>query len=156
GVFEEGHKVLFTIGLVTAGLTAFYMMRLVSLTFAGEFRGTPEQEHHVHEAPPTMMVPLVILAGLSVVAGFLGLPKVLAENGNPSAALLAPIFPKLAISDEMSRELSSSTEWALIVASVAVALSGLLLGWSWYARGKGRVPDRIAAASPGLYELVAE
>jgi NADH-quinone oxidoreductase subunit L len=155
-VFEEGHTVLFSIGLVTAGLTAFYMLRLVSLTFAGDFRGTHEQEHHVHEAPPTMTLPLVILAGLSVVAGFLGLPKVLGEHGNRFAALLEPIFPKLATSEKAAHELSSSTEWALIAASVAVAVGGLLLGWAWYGRGKGRVPDRIAAASPGLYALVAE
>src|SRR5438132_6540291 len=61
GVFAERRYVLFAIGLATAGLTAFYMFRLVSLTFAGEFRGTAEQEHHLHEAPATMTMPLVVL-----------------------------------------------------------------------------------------------
>ncbi|HEV8117776.1 MAG TPA: NADH-quinone oxidoreductase subunit L [Thermoanaerobaculia bacterium] len=155
-VFEEGWYILFGVGLLTAGLTAFYMMRLVSLTFAGDFRGTHEQEHHVREAPPTMTIPLVILAALSVLAGFLGLPKVLAENGNRFAALLAPILPRLAAVESAGHELSHSTEWALILASVVVAVGGLLIGWAWYARGKGAVPARIAAASPGLYALVAD
>jgi NADH-quinone oxidoreductase subunit L len=155
-VFEGGQYLLFGIGLVTAGLTAFYMMRLVSLTFAGDFRGTHEQEHHVHEAPPTMTMPLIILAGLSIVAGFLGLPKVLAEHGNRFAALLEPILPKLAAAESGAHELSHSAEWALIAASVVVAVVGLSIGWAWYAKGKGAVPDRIAAASPGLYALVAD
>jgi NADH-quinone oxidoreductase subunit L len=155
-VFEEGQYILFGVGLITAGLTAFYMMRLVSLTFTGGFRGSHEQEHHVHEAPPTMTVPLVILAAFSVVAGFIGLPKVLAENGNRFAALLEPILPKLPEAETAAHELSHATEWTLIALSVVVAVGGLLLGWAWYARGKGEVPDRIAAASPGFYSLVAD
>jgi NADH-quinone oxidoreductase subunit L len=155
-VFEEGQYILFGIGLVTAGLTAFYMMRLVSLTFTGGFRGTHEQEHHVHEAPPTMTIPLVILAALSIVAGFIGLPKVLAENGNRFAALLEPILPKLPEAEAAAHELSHATEWTLIALSVAVAVGGLLLGWAWYTRGKGEVPDKIAAASPGFSALVAD
>ena len=54
--------VLWAVGLITAGLTAFYMFRLVYLTFYGKFRGTHEQEHHLHESPPSMTVPLWILA----------------------------------------------------------------------------------------------
>ena len=154
GAFEEGRYVLFGIGLVTAGLTAFYMIRLVSLTFGGQFRGTSEQEHHVHEAPPTMTVPLVILAALSIVAGFVGLPKILGEHGNRFAALLEPILPKLPI-PAAEHPLSSPAEWLLMGVSVAVAVAGLLLAWTWYARGKGRVPDRIAASAPAAYSLVA-
>ncbi|HKF45056.1 MAG TPA: NADH-quinone oxidoreductase subunit L [Thermoanaerobaculia bacterium] len=155
-VFEGGSYILFAIGLLTAGLTAFYMMRLVSLTFAGRFRGTHEQEHHLHEAPASMTLPLVILAALSVVAGFLGLPKVLAENGSRFAAMLEPVLPKLATAEGAAHELSHSVEWLLIGASVLVAVAGLLVGWSWYGRGQGAVPGRIAAAWPGLYALVAE
>ena len=132
------------------------MLRLVSLTFAGEFRGTPEQEHHVHEAPPTMTVPLLVLALFSVVAGLIGLPKVLGEHGNRFAALLEPILPDLLALGRAERPLSSSAEWLLMGLSVAVALGGLAVGWNWYGRGKGRVPDRIARTFPGLYALVAE
>ena len=65
-------KVLYAVALFTAGLTAFYMFRLLSLTFWGRFRGTPEQEAHVHESPASMTVPLVVLAFLSVVSGYVG------------------------------------------------------------------------------------
>src|SRR5262244_867015 len=82
GVFEDRRYILFGIGLVTAGLTAFYMFRLVSLTFEGRFRGAAEQEHHIHESPASMTVPLIILAFFSIVAGFVGLPAVFGENGN--------------------------------------------------------------------------
>ncbi len=64
-------KIVWLLGTLAAFCTAFYMYRLVYLTFFGEFRGTHEQEHHLHESPATMTVPLWILAGLSVVGGAL-------------------------------------------------------------------------------------
>jgi NADH-quinone oxidoreductase subunit L len=155
GVFAERRYVLFAIGLATAGLTAFYMFRLLSLTFAGEFRGTPEQDHHVHEAPATMTLPLVVLAGLSVVAGWIGLPKVFGESADRFSALLAPIFPRLEAA-AAEHALASSIEWLLLGLSVAVAVAGLLLAWTWYGKQQGRVPDRIAASAPAAYALVAE
>jgi NADH-quinone oxidoreductase subunit L len=75
----EGHTVLFGAGLLTAGLTAFYMARLLFLTFFGPFRGGREAEHHLHESPSVMLVPLVILAVGSVGAGFVPVPEMLAE-----------------------------------------------------------------------------
>jgi NADH-quinone oxidoreductase subunit L len=158
GVFAAHHTVLFGIGLLTAGLTAFYMFRLVSLTFAGDFRGTPEEAAHVHEAPPTMTLPLVILAFLSAVAGFLGLPDVFGENANRIAAFLAPIFPRIGLaSDEPpGHALSPATEWFLIAASVAVAVIGILVAWNWYVKRKGEPASRVAASFPALYRLVAE
>src|SRR5262249_8514890 len=89
-------KVLWAVGLATAGLTAFYMFRVVSLTFFGRFRGTAEQDHHVHESPASMTVPLIVLAFLSVVAGFVGLPPVFGEKANVIGPFLAPIFAPIA------------------------------------------------------------
>ena len=60
--------------LFSAALTAIYMFRLLFFTFYGKFRGTHEQEHHLHESPPTMTIPLIVLAILSVVGGFVNLP----------------------------------------------------------------------------------
>ncbi|HSD71183.1 MAG TPA: NADH-quinone oxidoreductase subunit L, partial [Thermoanaerobaculia bacterium] len=156
-VFAAHRPVLFAIGLVTAGLTAFYMFRLVSLTFYGEFRGTPEQAHHVHEAPPTMTLPLVVLAFLSAVGGFLGLPEVFGERANRIAAFLAPVFPPILLPGHESagHHLPASTEWLLIGTSVAVAVAGLLLGWRWYAKEGGRPAARVATSFPALYALVA-
>ena len=76
---EEGHRALFVVGLLTAGLTAFYMARLVFLTFFGPFRGGSEAEHHLHESPWVMLAPLVILAVGSVGAGFVPVPGMVAE-----------------------------------------------------------------------------
>ena len=158
GVFAAHQTVLFGLGLLTAGLTAFYMFRLVSLTFAGDFRGTPEQAAHVHEAPPSMTLPLVILAFLSAVAGFLGLPEVFGESANRIAAFLAPIFPRIGLaSDEPpAHALSPATEWLLIGASVAVAVIGILVAWNWYVKRRGEPAARVAASFPALYRLVAE
>jgi len=131
------------------------MFRLLSLTFAGEFHGTPEQEHHVHEAPATMTLPLVVLAGLSVVAGWIGLPKAFGESADRFSALLEPIFPRLEAA-AAEHALASSIEWLLLGLSVAVAVAGLLLAWTWYGKQQGRVPDRIAASAPAAYALVAD
>ena len=64
----------FPLGVVGAILTAFYMFRLVHMTFHGEFRGSEEAKHHLHESPWTMTLPLQILAVLSIVGGFIGIP----------------------------------------------------------------------------------
>ncbi len=73
---------LWVLGVAGAVMTAFYMFRLVYLTFHGEFRGGAEAEHHVHESPWTMTMPLVVLGALSVVGGFLGVPgKMLRSPG---------------------------------------------------------------------------
>ncbi|HEV8232777.1 MAG TPA: NADH-quinone oxidoreductase subunit L [Thermoanaerobaculia bacterium] len=157
-VFAAHRPILFAIGLFTAGLTAFYMFRLVSLTFSGEFRGTPEQAHHVHDAPPTMTLPLVVLAFLSTVGGFLGLPEVFGERANRIATFLAPVLPPVFFAgrQEAGHALPTSTEWLLIGVSVAVAVGGLLLAWNWYAKEGGRPAAAIAARFPALYALVAD
>ena len=158
GVFAAHHMVLFALGLVTAGLTGFYMFRLVSLTFAGEFRGTPEEAAHVHEAPPTMTLPLVVLAFLSAIGGFLGLPEVFGEGANRIAAFLEPTFPRigLAATEPPAHSLPAATEWLLMGASVAVAVVGIRVAWSWYAKKAGQPAARLAASFPALYRLVAE
>ena len=71
----EHNKVLWLLGMIASMLTAFYMFRLLFLTFFGKFRGTHAQEHHLHESPSSMTVPLMVLAALSVLGGLLGLPE---------------------------------------------------------------------------------
>lgn len=71
----EHSKTLWVLGMVTSMLTAFYMFRMLFLTFFGKFRGTHEQEHHLHESPSSMTIPLIVLAALSVIGGVLGLPE---------------------------------------------------------------------------------
>ena len=156
GVFAAHRPVLFGIGLLTAALTAFYMFRLVILTFSDKFRGTQEQEHHLHESPPTMTVPLLVLAALSIVGGWIGLPAVFGEGANRFAAFLSPVVPPLSGAHGTEHTISHATEWLLMAVSVAAAASGIFLAWKWYAREKGAVPARLAASYPAAYALVVE
>ena len=115
--------------LLTAVLTAFYMFRWYYRVFAGEERLTPSARGHLHESPRVMTVPLVILALLSIFAGYLGLPEFAFPNlmaswlETPTAATF--------------RHPSPATEWLLVGLSVAAALLGLGLGYLRYARGWG-------------------
>ena len=86
------NPLLYIIGVAGALLTAFYMFRLLSLTFAGKFRGTDEQLHHVHESPSAMTFPLVCLAVLSAVGGLVGIPEIFMKNGNKLGDFLSPVF----------------------------------------------------------------
>jgi len=146
-------RVLYAVALFTAGLTAFYMFRLLSLTFWGTFRGTKEQEAHVHESPATMTVPLIVLAFLSVVSGYVGVPII--EHGDRIGEFLKPIRLPIAGLPEKGHHAPISLELALMAAAVAVAAVGIYLAWSWYAKGEGRVPARLAEQWPGVYRAVS-
>lgn len=76
----EGNKIIWALGVLTSMMTAFYMFRLLFLTFSGSFRGTSEQQHHLHESPKVMTIPLIILAILSVIGGLLNVPALFAGN----------------------------------------------------------------------------
>jgi NADH-quinone oxidoreductase subunit L len=156
GVWEAHRPILFAVGLFTAGLTAFYMWRLVTLTFGGEFRGTADQAHHLHESPRSMTVPLIVLAFLSIVGGWIGLPLVFGERANLLAAFLAPTFPPLAEEAPGGHGLSHATEWLLMGVSVAAAVAGILIAWRWYAKGRGAVPATVAARFAGAHAFVGE
>jgi NADH-quinone oxidoreductase subunit L len=145
-------KVLWTAALFTAGLTAFYMFRLVSLAFYGKFRGTPEQESHVHESPRSMTLPLVVLAFLSVVGGWIGIPII--RGGDRIGRFLEPVIPALSGAHAAEHAPPVSLELALMAASVAVAMVGLFLAWFWYAQGEGRVPAMLAERFPRLYRTL--
>jgi len=145
--------VLYAVALFTAGLTAFYMFRLLALTFWGRFRGTPEQEAHVHESPASMTVPLVVLAALSVVSGYVGIPIV--HGGNRIGEFLKPIRLPIQGVQEKAHHASLPMELALMAAAVAVAAVGMYLAWSWYVKGEGRMPARLARQWPGVYRVVS-
>ncbi|MGH9399018.1 MAG: NADH-quinone oxidoreductase subunit L [Thermoanaerobaculia bacterium] len=146
-------KALWAAALFTAGLTAFYMFRLVSMTFLGTFRGTAEEAARIHESPRTMTVPLVVLAALSVVGGYVGVPLV--HGGDKIGEFLSPIL--LPLSGRTAEALRGpvALELGLMGASVAVAGAGLLLAFFWYARGGGAVPAALAARYPGVYRAVS-
>src|ERR1035437_3951639 len=93
--FVSGHPLLWLVPVITAGMTAFYMFRLVNMTFYGDFHGTDDVKHHVHESPATMTVPLWILAIGAIVVGYWGVPKFLWPHVNKFDDFLEPIFLKL-------------------------------------------------------------
>jgi NADH-quinone oxidoreductase subunit L len=146
-----GH-VLWAAALLTAGLTAFYMFRLVALTFWGTYRGPKEKEAHIHESPRSMTIPLIVLAFLSVVGGYVGLPLI--RGGDRIGEFLKPVMLPLAGLHAGGHEASTSLELLLMAASVAVATGGILLAFFWYAQGHGTVPARIAERFPGVYRTV--
>ena len=113
GTLAAGRPVLFALGLFTALLTAFYMARLLFLTFFGHFRGGHEAEHHVHESPWTMLVPLVLLAVGSAAGGFVKIPDV-----------VRPVF-------RLAPEASFHLDWLPWVATVS-ALAGIWLAYLFY------------------------
>src|SRR5262249_16426565 len=89
--FAHGHQFIWALTYGAAGLTAFYMFRQVYMTFFGEFRGTHEQEHHLHESPPSMSGVLIILGVLSVIGGVVMLPGFVADF-KPFERFLEPVF----------------------------------------------------------------
>jgi NADH-quinone oxidoreductase subunit L len=148
---------LWLIGFATALMTAFYMARLIFLTFYGQPRMSHEVEHHIHESPKSMTGPLVVLAACSVVAGFLGVPASLGGS-NGFEKFLAPVFENRAeiASAEPSpgpagEEEHRSMEWALMALSVAAAVVGGGLAYRYYANAGKDYPEPIAVKAPPLY-----
>ena len=178
--------VYWLVGLVTAFITSFYMFRLWFMTFFGEYRGAAksaqDQDAHsahdahsghghggIHESPRTMVIPLVLLAVLSVVGGYVGVPGSLGGS-NRFDKFLGPVFHGSApaganhsalgekgaseqTTEEAEPKQGASTELIFTAISVLAALLGLGLAWLLYYR-KPQLPHRIADAMPGLYRTL--
>jgi NADH-quinone oxidoreductase subunit L len=147
---------LWLLGFITAGMTAFYMFRLVNMTFFGQSRVDHEVEHHIHESPSSMTVPLMILAGLSIIGGWVGWPESLGGSDRFSK-FLEPVMARHA---EEGGEAAAahaasggSMEYFLMLLSVLIACGGIWLAYRWYIQ-RPEVPGKIAAASPFLYKLL--
>jgi len=155
----QGRWILYGVGLFTAGLTACYMFRAVYLTFHGSFRGTEEQEHHLHESPPVMTVPLVLLAIGAAFAGFFGIPAALGElfgahgEVNWIHHFLEPVYAE--VHAVAGHEASMATEIGFMVLSVVVALAGILIARSFYGGTKGLAKgEAMARRFPGVHTLL--
>jgi NADH-quinone oxidoreductase subunit L len=152
--FGAVYRVLWVLGVAGAFLTAFYMCRAVYMTFHGEFRGTPEQAHHLHESPASMTWPLRLLALGSVVAGFIGIAPVLTpgRDWNWFEHLLHGVAPGV----EVEHAPTFAIEWGLIALSVAVALAGIALAHRFYTGDHAfEAPHRLAQRFPTLFTTVA-
>jgi NADH-quinone oxidoreductase subunit L len=116
--------VYYYIALAAALMTAFYMFRLFFLTFRGTFRGTHDQEHHLHESPAGMTFPLIVLAILAIVGGWVGLPEVISEH-NLLHEYLSPV-----VNNVVHQPLGHETEWMLMGLSVLLILVTIVFAYS--------------------------
>ena len=159
---EHGSWIYWLIGLITAFITSFYMFRLLFMTFWGDYRGAQGDDHghdshgsshghdghghgEPHESPMVMLVPLMILALLSVVGGLVGI-------GDRFDHFLSPVFGS-GVAEAAGEAASSSTEYMLMGISVLVAVLGLLLAYFLYV-SRPHLPQKIAASLNGFYETV--
>jgi NADH-quinone oxidoreductase subunit L len=185
--WSSGQHLLWLIGIIAAGMTSFYMFRLWFLTFWGEYRGPnpaggghghdadahPAQDAHAtsgahghgtpHESPWVMVLPLVILAILSFVGGWIGVPESM-HGPDTFNRFLAPVFTTYAPAGIAHAVMSegaggiaaeSSSELAFSLISVGVAAFGLFLAWYFYYKRKD-LPAKLAASAGGLYRLVLD
>jgi NADH-quinone oxidoreductase subunit L len=145
-----GHVGLWAMGAFGALLTAFYMTRLMCLTFWGKSR--VPKDVHPHESPWIMTVPLIVLGVLSVVGGWIGIPKVIGENlgdlPNVLEHWLEPVVrvPQLAPAE-------ASTEWMFMGISVGLAAVSALVAFHFYVQ-RPEKPKKIAESLGGFYKLV--
>jgi NADH-quinone oxidoreductase subunit L len=143
-----GGGLLYAIGLVTAGITAFYMWRLYFLVFHGEPRAPKEVIDRVHEPGPVVTTPLIVLAVLSALGGLLGIPQLFGdllgiERSHSLSNWLSPIWPAAE-----PHHLEHATEWLLTGVAVAIAVFGFLVARHLYlARPElaARLAERFAA-----------
>ncbi|MBU8933000.1 MAG: NADH-quinone oxidoreductase subunit L [candidate division Zixibacteria bacterium] len=132
---QYGHPIFWVVGFATAGLTAFYMFRLIYLTFHGQERIDEEKRKHLHESPKSMTVPLMILAVLSVVGGWVGIPHIFGVT-NYFEHWLEPVIGGVS-HEPVSHALASGggdvgMEWGLMAASVALVLIAIFLARLFY------------------------
>ncbi len=125
---ELSNPVLYYIGVAGALMTAFYMFRLYALTFLGSFRGTGEQQHHLHESPAAMTIPLIVLALLAVVGGFIGIPNAFAKNAHWLEHFLAPVFAQ---SKAPQPEHLGDSGHELLMMAIVTVLVLVMIVWAW-------------------------
>ncbi len=150
---HSGH-LLYGILLLAAGCTSFYMFRLYFLVFHGKFRGTHEEEHHLHESPPAMTVVLWVLALGSIFSGFLGVPEALlpekvAHLGDLFGQWLSPVVAAQARSE-------SASEFLLMAGiAMAVSLVGIGAAWALYRDGVSQTAKNLVGAIEPIHKVVA-
>lgn len=127
------NPVYYVLGVIGALMTTFYMFRLYAMTFQGKFRGNHEQEHHLHESPGAMTIPLIVLAALSVIGGFVGVPESIKPDAHWLSSFLAPVFAKSTAMAE-HHELSHSTEWAMMGVVTLLVLGIIAYAWNKFSR----------------------
>ena len=146
GAFASGHTGVWALGAGGAVLTAFYMMRCYWLTFEGRSRVEEKAAHHLHESPPVMTVPLLILAFFSAFVGFVGFPP---DHG-PYHRFVEPVF---AAAREAVPHAAPVGEVPMAIVSLTLAVAGLLVALLFYA-WRPETPARMVERFPGVYRVL--
>jgi NADH-quinone oxidoreductase subunit L len=149
--WSNGHPFVWLLLWLGAGLTGFYMFRLIFLTFWGEERMDEHTKHHIHESPKRVVYPLAALAALSVVGGYVGLPG-WAGVSNRFERFLEPVL-RLPEPVRAIAVFGSSQEFLFTCLSVIIALVGIFAAYRLYVVNP-ELPERIAHRFQGLYKLV--
>ena len=143
----EKNPVYYVLALATSLMTAFYMFRLYFLTFSGKFRGSHEQEHHLHESPVPMTLPLIVLAILSVVGGWVGIPAVFAENAHMLSNFLSPVVASVKPAHP-AIHLSHTSELALMGGVLVLILVMIVLASKKFSK------ENIDTSAPSGFSAV--
>lgn len=146
----EHSPILWIAGVLGAAMTTFYMFRLYFLTFHGKFRGTHDQEHHLHESPSNMTIPLIVLAILSVIGGFVGIPEVLGGT-HWLEQFLSPVFEESNF--RLIHHLSHNTEYILMGIAVTVMVISLYYAYNTYVK-KNTLPAEEGEELTPAHQLI--
>lgn len=142
------NPIVWALAAIGALMTAFYMFRLYAMTFLGKFRGTSEQEHHLHESPPAMTIPLVILAVLSFAGGLVGIPEVLMHDSHSLAKFLEPVFAE---SNRISVPHHPDHTTELLLMFGLMAVIAVVIFW---AVGKYKKYEKTAEENTGFARIL--
>ena len=164
----QGSFFLWLIAVAAAAMTAFYMFRLIFMTFFNDCRASEEVQHHIHEAPKSMTVPLMVLATLSIFGGLLGVPAALGGS-NIVERFLEPVFglgkekllesaagPGLihkVVTETAAVHHSFALEYKLMLLTTTIVFLGILLSYMLYMK-KRSTPETLAEKYPSFYRLL--
>ncbi|MGH9720288.1 MAG: NADH-quinone oxidoreductase subunit L, partial [Bryobacteraceae bacterium] len=153
----HGAKALWAVGLVTAGMTAFYMWRLMNMTFYGASRVAPDVVKKIHESPKSMTIPLQVLALGSVLAGWIGVPKlwsIFPDSFRLFEHWLEPVFRSEAMhAAEEAAHHDTAIEWLLMLISVGVAVAGIAIARYFYVI-KPEIPEKLETSLRPLHRTL--
>ena len=139
-------RIVWAIGTLVAALTAFYSFRIIFLAFHGKFRGTHEQEHHLHESPKAMTIPLMLLAVGAISAGWLGISETLGGS-DFIGRFFQPVLGHPHV------HAGSGEEFMVMGISIACAVGGILVSWIFYSL-KPEIPKNLAENFKGIYNVL--
>jgi NADH-quinone oxidoreductase subunit L len=145
------NKIFWLFGLITSVFTTFYMFRLLYLTFYGEFRGTEHQRSHLHESPSNMTIPLMVLAVLSVVGGFIGFPESL-HGTHFLKTFLEPVFADSELR-AFPTEISHATEYTLMILTLVTIGIVVMVARNKY-QVKAEIPPTDGTELPKLHRII--